>query len=366
MNLYNSNKYLEDIAYVSGLELPWERLENKTLALSGATGLIGSFLVDVILNKNRQENLNCKIYVLGRNEKNVRTRFNAYSFGEAFSFIKYDVNKPVPFETNDEFDYVLHLASNTHPLQYATDPIGTITTNIVGLQHMLELAKAHSSERFVFASSNEIYGENRGDTEFFDEDYCGYIDSNTMRAGYPESKRCGEALCQAYIYQKDMEIVIPRFTRSYGPTMKLTDSKAISQFIRNGIQGEDIVLKSAGTQLYSYTYAADAVSGLLVILLKGARGEAYNIADAGSDIMLKDLAHIIAEHTGGKAVFEAPDETEEAGFSRATKARLSGDKIKALGWQPKYNIEEGICRTIDILKHTINQDREKMDFERNR
>ena len=134
--------------------------------------------------------------------------------------------------------------------------------------------------------------------------------------------------------------------------MKLTDTKAISQFIRKGIQGEDIVLKSAGTQLYSYTYAADAVSGLLVILLKGARGEAYNIADARSDIMLKDLAHIIAAHTGGKVVFEAPGETEAAGFSRTTKARLSGDKIKALGWHPKYSIEEGVCRKIDILKQS--------------
>ena len=134
---------------------------------------------------------------------------------------------------------------------------------------MLEFAYAHHVVRCAFTSSNEIYGENRGDVEKFGEEYCGYIDCNTMRAGYPESKRCGEALCQAYIKQKGMDIVIPRLTRSYGPTMLMSDTKAISQFIRKAIAGEDIVLKSEGTQYYSYTYMADAVCGLLYVLLLG-------------------------------------------------------------------------------------------------
>ncbi len=96
-----------------------------------------------------------------------------------------------------------------------------------------------------------------------------------MRAGYPESKRCGESLCQAYISQKHMDIVIPRFTRSYGPTLLKSDSKAMSQFLKKAINGEDIVLKSKGTQYYSYTYMADAISGLLTVLLMGAKGAAY-------------------------------------------------------------------------------------------
>ena len=129
----------------------------------------------------------------------------------------------------------------------------------------------------------------------------------------------------------------------------MSDTKAISQFIRKAIAGENIVLKSAGTQFYSYTYMADAVSGLLYVLLLGEKGEAYNIADDASDIMLKDLAQIIAKESSSKMVFEQPDFVERAGYSTATKARLNGHKIQKLGWKPKYTIISGIVRTIQIL-----------------
>jgi nucleoside-diphosphate-sugar epimerase len=350
MNLYDNNLYMEDVHYVGALPLPWDKLKDKSLMLSGATGMIGSFLVDVLLEKNLVDDLNCTIYGLGRNKEKAEARFSRFLNDPHFVFIPYDVK--LPFERSDlgTIDYILHLASNTHPMQYSTDPIGTITTNIIGVQNLLDFAIAHKARRFAFTSSNEIYGENRGDVELFDENYCGYINSNTMRAGYPESKRCGETLCQAYRVQKGLDIVIPRPTRSYGPTMLMSDTKAISQFIKNGIAGEDIVLKSAGTQFYSYTYVADAVSGLLTILLKGENGEAYNIAEEHSDIMLKDIAAIIASINNKKVVFEIPDTIEAAGYSTATKARLNGHKLQKLGWMPKYDIKAGLNRTINILR----------------
>ena len=350
MYIYNNNLYMEDVRYVAALNLPWEKLQDKSLMLSGATGMIGSFLVDVVLEKNLVDGLNCTVYALGRNEEKAKARFSKFAADPHFVFIPYDVK--LPFERRDlgTVDYILHLASNTHPMQYSTDPIGTITTNIIGVQNLLDFAVEHRATRFAFASSNEIYGENRGDVEFFDESYCGYINSNTMRAGYPESKRCGEALCQAYKTQKGLDVVIPRPTRSYGPTMLMSDTKAISQFIKKSIQGEDIVLKSAGTQYYSYTYVSDAVSGILTVLLKGESGEAYNIAEEHSDIMLKDLATIIASIVGKEVVFEIPDAVEAAGYSTATKARLDGHKLQALGWAPRYDIRSGMERTIKIVK----------------
>lgn len=349
MKVYENKEYMEDVEYIAALELPWEKLQNKSILISGATGLVGSCFVDAIMKRN-QDGMNCKVYALGRSEEKAVKRFAYCVHSDLYEFIPYDISKPLIRDDIGTVDYVLHLASNTHPHQYSLDPIGTITTNIFGTYNMLEFAWKHNATRCVFTSSNEIYGENRGDAEMFDEYYCGYIDSNTMRAGYPESKRCSEALCQAYIKQKNMDIVIPRLTRSYGPTMLMTDTKAISQFIKKGIAGEDIVLKSAGNQYYSYTYVADTVSGLLTVLLKGENGEAYNIADICSDIRLKDLASIIADVAGKSVVFEIPDKVEAAGYSKATKARLDGKKIQRLGWKAKYDIRTGIERTIRILK----------------
>lgn len=350
MSLYTNDLYMEDVRRAAELALPWEKLTGKSVMLSGATGLIGSFLVDVLMEKNAADALGCTVYALGRSEEKAKSRFSRHASDPHLVFIPYDVKFPLVQDDLGTVDYILHLASNTHPMQYSTDPIGTITTNIIGLQNLLDFAVAHHASRFAFASSNEIYGENRGDAEFFAEDYCGYINSNTLRAGYPESKRCGEALCQAYKAQRGLDVVIPRLTRSYGPTMLMSDTKAISQFIKKGIAGEDIVLKSAGTQYYSYQYVADSVSGLLTILLKGENGEAYNIAEEHSDIMLKDLAAIIAEISGKNVVFEIPDAVEAAGYSTATKARLAGQKLRALGWTPEYDIRRGMERTICILK----------------
>ena len=349
MNLMEQQIYIEDLEYICNLELPWKKLENKTILFSGATGMIGSFLIDAILYKNKRDNLHCTIYAMGRDKNKAKQRFSYCWQNEEFHFVEHDINRPLEWGSEAKVDYVLHLASNTHPVAYATDPIGTITANILGTYHMLEFAVKHNAERVAFASSNEIYGENRGDVEKFEETYCGYIDCNTMRAGYPESKRCGESLCQAYIAQKDLDVVIPRLTRSYGPTLLKNDTKALSQFLKKGIVGEDIVLKSAGTQYYSYTYVADAVAGLLTVLLCGKKGEAYNISDEASDIMLKDLAAIIAKVCGTKVVFELPDAVEAAGFSKATKARLDNEKIKELGYQAGYDLEKGIRQTIALL-----------------
>lgn len=349
MKVYENPQYQEDVKYVANLDLPWDKLKNKSIMISGATGLIGSMLIDVIMMKNLK-GLNCIVYALGRSKTKMFNRFEYCFDNSYFNFIEYDVNKKLEMNSILKIDYILHLASNTHPMQYATDPIGTITTNIIGVQNLLDFAVEHKTTRFAFASSNEIYGENRGDVEKFDEKYCGYIDCNTTRAGYPESKRCGEALCQAYVAQRGLDIVIPRLTRTYGPTLLKTDTKALSQFIHKGVAAEDIVLKSEGNQYYSYLYVMDSVSGLLTVLLKGKCGEAYNIADEASDVTLKDLAKIIADYVDKNVIFELPDVVESAGYSKATKARLDSAKLNKLEWKARYDINTGLRRTIDILK----------------
>lgn len=356
MNIYEHPLYIKDVKQVAELKFPWEKLENTTVVISGATGLLGSFLIDVLMWRNLYFEQKCRVIAVGRDEQKAQARFLYCYRLPYFTFISHDINVPLVLDSAGNIDYVLHLASNTHPIAYANDPIGTITTNIIGLKNMLDFSVQHHTRRFAFASSNEIYGENRGDQEFFDEAYCGYIDCNTLRAGYPESKRCGEALCQAYLKQKSLDIVIPRFTRSYGPTMLKNDSKAVSQFIKRAVEGEDIVLKSEGNQYYSYTYVSDAISGFLTVLLLGKTGEAYNIASRESDIRLKDLAAILAKIANTNVVFELPNEVEKIGYSKATKARLNGKKIKTLGWNPQYDIVTGLKKTVILLQARKNTD----------
>ncbi|MBR1816074.1 MAG: NAD-dependent epimerase/dehydratase family protein [Lachnospiraceae bacterium] len=351
MNLYNSSIYIDDIRKIAELDYTWDKLKNKSLAISGATGMIGSFLIDVLMYRNEKHNQNVTVYAFGRNEEKAKNRFENYFDREGFCFIKHDINIPIDEKIyGDRVDYIIHAASNTHPVAYASDPIGTISANVIGTNNLLDWAGKVSCERFVFISSVEIYGENKGDTDKFAENYLGYIDCNTLRAGYPESKRTGETLCQAYIKQNGLDVVIPRLSRCYGPTMLSSDTKALSQFILKGVHNEDIVLKSEGTQEYSYAYMADAVSGILKLLFDGECGEAYNIVSDKSDIMLKDLAKIIADYTGRKVIFELPDATERAGYSTATKATLASDKLKETGWKSYYDIESGLHRTIDVLR----------------
>ena len=347
----NHEIYAADVASVANENLPWEKLSGKNLLLTGASGLIGTVIVDVLMKKNRADNLNVKIYAAGRNDKIAAERFSDYFGDKNFEFVKLDVNAPI--EKNFPVDFIIHAASNTHPLLYSTKPVETMTTNIIGTQNLLEFGRRKKISRFVFVSSVEIYGKALNAEDIFDENYCGYIDCNTLRAGYPEAKRAGEALCQAYISQHNLDVVIPRLSRIYGATMRLDDSKAMSEFIMNGVRGENIVLKSQGLPKFSYCCATDAVSGIFYCLLNGKCGEAYNVADSSEILSLREIAEYISSLAGKKVVFELPNELQAKGFSKAVNAIMSNDKLKNLGWSPKDDTRSGVKKTVEILKSKV-------------
>ena len=348
--MLNENiNYLNDIKETASLNIDWNILKNKSFLITGATGLIGKYLIDTIMYKNKYEDLECKIIAIGRNIDKAKERFKDCFNSQYFKFYELDINEPIKIDEKN-IDYIFHAASSTHPLDYSTIPIKTITANVIGTKNILDLAASCNTKRVLFASSVEIYGENCHDVEKFTEDYLGYIDCNTLRAGYPESKRTGEALCQAYIKEKGLDIVIPRLSRIFGPTVLKNDSKALSQFINKAVNNEDIILKSEGNQFYSYIYVGDAVSAILFVLMYGKNGEAYNISNKNFDITLKDLANLIASYVNKKVVFELPPENERIGYSTATKAIMDSTKIESLGWKTSKSIKERIEETIDILK----------------
>lgn len=341
--------YEEELDRIIRLPLPWEDMKNRTVFLSGATGMIGKCLIDIFMKLNADPGMNIKVVAMSRNEARAKERFSGYWDNPLLKYVSCDINQEIP--EYGTADYIIHAASNTHPLQYANDAIGTIASNVTGTKNLLDYAVRYGTRRFCFLSSVEIYGENRGDTERFHENDMGYLNCNTLRAGYPESKRLGETLCNAYKETYGLEFVIPRLSRVYGPTMLSSDSKAIAQFIKKAAHGEDIVLKSEGNQKYSYTFVTDAAAAILYTILLGEAGEAYNIANKESDITLKELAGYLAQIADSDVVFELPEEQERKGYSAATKAMLDAQKLESLGWKPAVSMPEGLRCTVDAVHH---------------
>lgn len=349
--LLENKTYLSELDKINQAKNDWNKIDNHSFLIIGATGMIGSYMVDLLMRRNEQFNANIHIFAMGRSRERLESRFSIYVESKFFHVVEADVTHEIPSNITEGIDYIFHGASNTHPRAYTTDPIGTIMTNLMGTQQVLDFAVSQGSKRIAFLSTVEIYGENRGDVKQFSEDYCGYIDCNTLRAGYPEGKRASESLCQAYIAKYNLDIVIPRICRTFGPTMLLNDSKASSQFIINAVNNEDIVLKSEGNQYFSYAYVGDVVYALLFLLATGEKGEAYNIAVEEFNLHLRDLANELASLNQKEVIYDLPDEEERKGFSTANQAILASDKIEELGWKPIFKLKEALENTVELIRN---------------
>jgi Nucleoside-diphosphate-sugar epimerases len=337
----------EEARSCAGVDVDWTKLDNRTILISGSTGLVGKYMIMSLLERNRIYGVNTHIIAMGRNKNKFYRRFADCSGIESVEFLEHDVQIPLSYEGS--IDYILHMASNTHPRLYASKPIETELANILGTMHLLELASTKPGCRFVFTSSTDIYGDNRSGKAFLEETDCGYIDCNTLRAGYIEGKRASEALCNAYREEKGVDFVIARFCRLYGPTMQRPDSRAISQFIDKAVRRENIVLTSRGTQTFSHLYVSDAVTALLRIMTCGETGNAYNVADRDQVPALRELAQKLADIAGTKVVFDLPDELTSKGASSFQDVRLDPSKLYALGWRPAVTLDEGLRHTVEYF-----------------
>ena len=318
--------------------IPFEKLNGKNILITGACGLIGSAIIDFLI----ENNVECNIYAMARNRNKAEKSFAKYFNYPLLHIVEGDVNAPL--KENLVFHYIINAASNANPNAYATDPVGTIWTNINGTKNLLDYGKGHGLERFLYVSSGEVYGN--GNVKEWLESDSGYVDCMTLRSCYPTSKRAAETLCVAYSRQYHVEIVVARPCHTYGPHFTDSDTRAYAQFVRNARNHEDIILKSKGEQYRSWLYVKDCASAILTILLKGQNGEAYNVADEDSCVTIRELAETIANIGGGKVVFDLPSDVEKQGFSVIRKAVFNTGKLEALGWQPKYKMKEALIETI--------------------
>ena len=301
-------------------------------------------MIDFLLYLNKKLSLNIIIYAISRSKKRLEERFSVKS--KNLFLIEQDLNEQ--FQISFRPDYIIHAASNAHPKAFALDPVGTMKTNLIGTINLLDSIKDLNC-KFLYISTGEIYGNNIDHP--FTENDLGVIDTKIARSCYPESKRAAETLCISYAEQYGIHVNIARLCYVYGATITDTNSRADAQFLRNALDGQDIIMKSEGLQKRTYCYVTDAISGLLTILLNGKKSEVYNIANPNSIVSVKEYAQVLAKCAGVNLIFELPDEIEKKGFSKPANSILDSNKLQSLGWNANFNIETGLKNTLLIKKN---------------
>ncbi len=347
MSLYDSSTYMQDLETAASHSVGIEHLSGKKILITGATGTIGSFLVDLLLHYDQTDQADITVYAASRSVKRLEERFRDV-MTEQLIFVPYDCAKPVEFEC--QADYIIHAAGNAFPAAFNKDPVGTIVNNVLGTYNLLEYGRTHGAKRFLYVSSGEVYGQGDLSLEAFDEAYGGYVDPVSPRSCYPNSKRTAETLCASFSKEYGLETVIVRPCHTYGPSITENDNRAHAQFIRDVLDGKDIILTSAGTQMRSYCYVADCASAILTVLINGQSGEAYNIANPNARVTIAGFAEIVAETAGRKVIFADPDEKDLADRTPIAKQVLDTKKLEGLGWRGVYSVQDGIADVLAILQ----------------
>lgn len=343
-----SETYRNDLRNALNGTVNVKKLYHKRILITGATGLIGSFVADMLLYANRTENAEIEIYLLARGEKRLRERFVSSLNEKRLHFIIQDVVNPL--ELNGAADYIIHAAGDGFPAAFREHPVETMTPALFGTYQLLQYAKKNAPQKFLYVSSGEVYGKSSGVEHAFTERECGYLDSMSVRSCYPMAKRCAETLCVSFGEQYHVPVAVVRPSHIYGACTSIHDNRATVQFLNDAVAGKNIVLHSAGKQMRSYTYVADCVSGIFTVLLSGTDGEAYNIANVDSRVTIAEFADILSKKAGTDCVIKNPDENEKKEHTPIEYAVLDSSKLEQLGWHGQYDIYKGIEKMLDIRK----------------
>lgn len=341
-----NNKILEkDVLDFSEQFELWEHLRGKIILITGATGLIGSIFIKCLLGLNQQKDLGIKVVAVVRNIDKAKKVFSGYFDKVDFRVLELEnISKE---KINSHIDFVIHLASPTASKYFVDYPVETLRTAIEGTIKVLEYAKDIKIKSMIMASSLEVYGSNDNE-ELINEKYQGYVDPLEVRSSYNMGKRAAESLCHAYAKEYQVPVKIARLTQTTGAGIAENDNRVIVQFARLAARDEDIVLHTTGESARPYCYTIDAVSAILYILLLGENGEAYNVANEDTYISAKGMAEYLKENFNPNINVRV-ELNDNMGYAPPSKLRLDTRKIKALGWNPKYNLKDIFTNLISYL-----------------
>lgn len=337
----------EDLEAVIAAPLPWDALAGRTVLITGAAGFLPAYMVETLLFLNeRRPGQRTRVLGLVRDEGRARARFAAYAGRTDLRLLVGDVSRPV--EAGEGVDYIVHAASQASPKYYRSDPVGTLSANVFGSQHLLEMAREHDVAGFLFFSSGEVYGQITDDQVPTREDDYGVVDPMDVRSCYGESKRMAETMCVAWHQQYGVPARAARPFHTYGPGMSLTDGRVFADFVADIVAGRDIVMKSDGRATRAFCYLADATAGFFTVLLRGESGQAYNVGNDRGEASILDLAQRLVAlfPEKGLRVVRQPVPTEGYMQSKITRGCPEISKARALGWSPETTIEEGFRRTV--------------------
>lgn len=338
---------------MSDTSIPWELLHNKSILITGATGLIGSLLVKSILYYSSTNNKKITVGVLVRNKEKAQKLFSEFDTSNLVYEVC-DVNNLEKLSI--DYDYIIHTASTTTSIDFIKKPVETILTTVQGTNNLLKIAKETNVKGFLYLSSMEVYGNLSH--ELLNEDDVGILKIKDLRSSYPQSKRLTENLCISYAHEYDVDAKIVRLTLTFGPGVPESDNRVFAQFAKSAIKNEDIVLLTKGGTKRDYLYTADAVKGILISLLKGEKGEIYNLSNPDSYCSILDLAKMFCKVANSNSTIKFDlDEEKASKYAKEVHIQLDNTRIDNLGKFERLPFEQHIKNTLEYYK-TFNSSSE--------